>query len=267
MELPDLDGKTVKLSDYKGKKTMLVFWNPGCGFCKKMTDDLKAWENEKPADAPEIVLVSTGTPEANRAMGLKSTMVLDEGFNTGRKFGATGTPSAILIDASGKIASEIAVGGPNVIALASGKKPEPQPAAAPPVPAAKKGDKAPDVKLKDTDGKEFDLQRHTTDTLLIFWNPGCGFCKRMSDDLRDWIGKKPKGSPEIVLVSTGTVEANTAMNIPARILLDEGFATGRKFGAGGTPSAVLVDGKGRIASEVAVGAPAVMTLAGQPLSV
>jgi len=267
MELPDLDGKTVKLADYKGKQTLLVFWNPGCGFCKRMADDLKAWEKDKPAGAPEVILVSTGTAEANRAMEFQSTMLLDEGFSTGRKFGATGTPSAILIDPAGKIASEVAVGAPNVLALASNKKPEPQAAAAPAAPASKKGDKAPEVKLKDVDGKEFDLGRHTTDTLLVFWNPGCGFCKRMTDELRDWIEKKPKGSPEIVLVSTGTAEANKAMNIPARMLLDEGFSTGRKFGAGGTPSAVLIDRKGKIASDVAVGAPAVMALAGQPLSV
>src|SRR5690606_2296197 len=247
--------------------TLLVFWNPGCGFCKKMTDDLKAWENDKPAGAPEVILVSTGTVEANKAMGLTSTTVIDEGFATGRKFGATGTPSAILVDPAGKIASEIAVGGPNVIALASGKKPAPAAPAQRAEPPTKKGDKAPDVKLKDLDGKEFDLQRHTTDTLLVFWNPGCGFCKRMADDLRAWAKEKPKTAPEIVLVTTGTEEANRAMDLPLRMLIDEGFSTGRKFGAGGTPSAVLVDGKGKIASEVAVGAPAVMALAGQPVSV
>lgn len=267
MELPDLDGKTVKLADYKGKQALLVFWNPGCGFCKKMTDDLKAWESDKPAGAPEVILVSTGTVESNKAMGLSSTTVIDEGFTTGRKFGATGTPSAILIDPTGKIASEIAVGGPNVIALASGKKPAPSAPAQRAEPPTKKGDKAPDVKLKDLDGKEFDLHRHKSDTLLVFWNPGCGFCKRMADDLKTWAKEKPKTAPEIVLVSTGTVESNRDMEIPLRTLMDEGFATGRKFGAGGTPSAVLVDSKGKIASDVAVGAPAVMALAGQPVSV
>jgi hypothetical protein len=45
--------------------------------------------------------------------------------------------------------------------------------------------------------------------------------------------------------------------------MDEGFSVGRKFGAGGTPSAILVDEKGMIASDVAVGAPAVLALAGQ----
>jgi protein-disulfide isomerase len=232
-----------------------------------MVDDLKAWENDKPAGAPELVLVSTGTVESNKAMGLTSTTLLDEGFATGRKFGATGTPSAILIDPTGKVASEISVGAPNVIALASGKKPAPSAPAQRAEPPTKKGEKAPEVKLKDLDGKEFDLQRHKSETLLVFWNPGCGFCKRMADDLKTWAGDKPKTAPEIVLVTTGTVEANKALDIPFRMLMDEGFATGRKFGAGGTPSAILIDGKGKIASDVAVGAPAVMALAGQPVSV
>jgi hypothetical protein len=43
--------------------------------------------------------------------------------------------------------------------------------------------------------------------------------------------------------------------------LDQQFATGRAFGASGTPSTVLIDAEGKVASEVAVGAPAVMELA------
>jgi hypothetical protein len=46
------------------------------------------------------------------------------------------------------------------------------------------------------------------------------------------------------------------------VVLDQQFATGRAFGASGTTSAVLVDAEGKIASEVAVGAPAVLELAG-----
>ena len=44
--------------------------------------------------------------------------------------------------------------------------------------------------------------------------------------------------------------------------LDDGFAAGSAFGATGTPSAVLVDERGRIASPVAVGAPEVLALVG-----
>ncbi|MBA2755562.1 MAG: hypothetical protein H0U40_14060 [Chloroflexia bacterium] len=52
-------------------------------------------------------------------MGLTSTVVLDQGFATGGSFGVSGTPSAILIDAEGRIASDPAVGAPAVLALAN----------------------------------------------------------------------------------------------------------------------------------------------------
>ena len=50
------------------------------------------------------------------------------------------------------------------------------------------------------------------------------------------------------------------------MLLDPKFGTGRVFGTGGTPSALVVDEEGRVASEVAEGASAVLTLAGTPLA-
>ena len=49
---------------------------------------------------------------------LSSTVVLDQQFSTGQAFGATGTPSAVLVDAEGKVASEIGVGAQAVLALA-----------------------------------------------------------------------------------------------------------------------------------------------------
>jgi hypothetical protein len=40
------------------------------------------------------------------------------------------------------------------------------------------------------------------------------------------------------------------------------LSAGRAFGASGTPSAVLVDAEGKVASELAVGASAVLEVAG-----
>jgi hypothetical protein len=51
---------------------------------------------------------------------LRSPIVLDPGFSAGSAFGATGTPSAVLVDAAGTIASGVAVGAPNVFALLRG---------------------------------------------------------------------------------------------------------------------------------------------------
>ena len=117
VSLPDLDGKTVALAAYRGQETMLLFWNPGCGFCKRMLDDLKAWEANPPNGAPKLVVVSTGTAEANAAMGLRSTVLLDQSNAVSTAFGANGTPMAVRIDASGRVASAVAAGASAVFEL------------------------------------------------------------------------------------------------------------------------------------------------------
>ncbi len=117
--LPDLSGRTVSLSDFRGEPTLVLFWRPSCGFCQRMLDDLKAWETNAPADAPKLLVVSTDSLESNQAMELRSSVLLDQaGMRVGRLFGATGTPMAVLVDAEGKIASELAAGAPAVLALA-----------------------------------------------------------------------------------------------------------------------------------------------------
>lgn len=269
VRLPDLTGRQRDLAEFRGRKTLVLFWNPGCGFCTQMLDDLKAWEADPPADAPHLVVVSTGTVEANQALGLRAPVLLDQGFATGSAFGANGTPMAVLLDEQGRIAAPVAAGAPAVLALA-GAQPRPagtgsnghgNGAAAPTVPRV--GDPAPAVKLPDLGGKTVELSKlRGSKALLLFWNPGCGFCQRMLDDLKAWEAKPPKGAPRLVVVSTGTAEANRVMELRAPVLLDQGFATGSAFGATGTPSAVLIDERGKVASPVAVGAPAVLTLAG-----
>jgi thiol-disulfide isomerase/thioredoxin len=114
----------VNLASFRGEKTLVLFWNPGCGFCQQMLDDLKDFEANPPEGAPKLLFVSSGTKESNREMGLTSTVVLDQQFAVGQSFGASGTPSAVLVDEEGKIASELAVGAPGVLALAGARQAE-----------------------------------------------------------------------------------------------------------------------------------------------
>jgi thiol-disulfide isomerase/thioredoxin len=116
-----LRGKKVTLAAFRGKKTLVVFWNPGCSYCQEMLDDLKGVEANPPEGAPKILMVSTGAVGANKAMGLRSTVVLDQQFTTTRAFGASGTPTAILVDEGGNVASELVVGAPAVLASARGQ--------------------------------------------------------------------------------------------------------------------------------------------------
>jgi peroxiredoxin len=263
--LPDLEGRPVSLADFRGASTVVLFWNPGCGFCVRMLDDLKAWEANPPAGAPKLLVVSLGTVETNREQDFRSPVVLDQSFATGRAFGTGGTPTAVLVDAEGRIASAIGDGAPGVLALLNGQALPPAPAAAneaaAPVPF-KVGERAPEVKLQDLAGKTVSLATYRgTKLMVLFWNPGCGFCTRMLDDLKAWEANPPKGAPKLLVVSTGDLEANRAMGLRSPVLLDRGFAVGSAFGATGTPSAVLIDARGNIASEVSVGGDAVLALA------
>jgi len=123
VRLPDLEGKVVSLQeDFMGEETIVLFWNPGCGFCQQMLRDLKEWESVAPESAPKLLVVSAGSEEANRDMGLASPVMLDQQFAVGRAFGASGTPSGVLVNAEGKVASEVAVGAPAVMELAGADK-------------------------------------------------------------------------------------------------------------------------------------------------
>jgi hypothetical protein len=86
-----------------------------------MLDDVKAWERSPPRDAPQLVVISGGSPKANRDQGFQSRVLLDAQFAAGARFGADGTPSAVIVDAEGRVASDVGVGADAVWALAGSR--------------------------------------------------------------------------------------------------------------------------------------------------
>jgi peroxiredoxin len=117
LELAVLDGGSVRLTDLRGRDTLLLFWNPTCGFCRSMYERLLAWEGRN-GNSPRLVIVSAGHEDAVRAEGFRSTVVLDPEFEISQAFGVGGTPMAVRIDASGRVASAPAAGAEAVFALA-----------------------------------------------------------------------------------------------------------------------------------------------------
>lgn len=259
----------------QGKPVILVFSDPGCGPCTVLLPDLARWQNEY-ADQLTIALISRGTPEANRAKMSEHRLtyvLLQQDREVAEAYQAHGTPSAVLVRADGTIGSPLAPGAEAIAALVAQTVAGPAPAihanghgampARPVVPPI--GAPAPTFALPDLDGKMVDLADFRGQpTLLLFWNPGCGFCQRMLDDLKAWEANPPKGAPRLFIVSTGSVAANRVQGLRVPIALDQGFSVGRTFGATGTPMAVLLDAQGWIASDVAAGAPAVLALANDP---
>lgn len=113
LTLLDLDGNPIKLSDFRGTPTLLLFWNPGCTFCQGMLKDLLVWERNHPKGAPQLLVISTGGGKKDNLVGFKSPIVLDDtpsNYSAQRWFKATGTPMAVLLDENGIVISKL-VGG------------------------------------------------------------------------------------------------------------------------------------------------------------
>ena len=118
-ELPDLDGALVPSHSFLGQNLFLLFWNPACSFCESIRPELLHWEERRGDAAPRLVVVTTAVPDRNRSLAFASAVLLDQRFSVGSLFGITGTPSALLIDAEGKLASSVVAGERAILALAS----------------------------------------------------------------------------------------------------------------------------------------------------
>ena len=290
--LSGLYGETLTLEALRalGKPVMLLFIEPNCGPCNALLPEIGRWQQEH-SDKLTISLISRGTAEENRSKSSEhgvSNVVLQEDWEVAEAYRVSGTPSAVLVLPDGTIGSSL-IGGVeavrDLVSYAVGERAQlpmmqaqaqggPCPncgkvhpivgngATQQAVPAGPKvGEPAPEVKLKDLNGKSIDVKHFRGEkTLVLFWNPGCGFCQQMLDDLKEWESNPPEGAPKLLVVSAGTEEANQEMGLSSPIVLDQQFAVGHAFGAGGTPSAVLVDAEGKIASGLAVGANAVLEL-------
>ena len=118
-------------------------------------------------------------------------------------------------------------------------------------------------RLPDSSGAELTLQGVQGNTpALLFWNPPCTFCQRMLPKLVAWEKDTPHGAPKLVVVSASARAANETADFRATVLFEETSRLAREFRVSGTTSAVLVDGDGRIASELAVGESNVFALLG-----
>lgn len=114
--LKDLDGKTVKLSDFKGKTVVLEWINPGCPYVRAAhTKGSLAGAAQRHAKKGVVWLaINSGAPgkqgagvevnrEATKTFGMRNPVLLDESGKVGRAYGATNTPHMYVIDGTGKL--------------------------------------------------------------------------------------------------------------------------------------------------------------------
>jgi methylamine dehydrogenase accessory protein MauD len=121
--LPDLEGEEVTLDALRtsGSPVLLVFIEPGCGFCEELLPEVGRWQDEF-ANELTIALISSDDPEENRALSKEhglGRVLLEEDWEVSEAYGVDGTPSAVLVNPDGTIGSSLAEDAEEIEGLVS----------------------------------------------------------------------------------------------------------------------------------------------------
>ena len=108
-----MDGKEVKLSDFKGKKVYLKFWASWCGPCRKSMPELMELAAKPDRDFEILSVIAPGIqgektveqfPQWFQEQGYKDIPVLyDTKATTFQAYQIRSIPTEYLIDSQGKI--------------------------------------------------------------------------------------------------------------------------------------------------------------------
>ena len=120
--LPDLQGNQVSLTDFAGRRILLVFSDPACGPCQTLAPELQKIHARHQANGLSVLMISRGDPAANRekAADLRLTfpIVLQRRWEVSKDYAMFATPIGYLVDEKGVLASGVAIGGDAILALA-----------------------------------------------------------------------------------------------------------------------------------------------------
>jgi peroxiredoxin len=116
--LVDADGKTVTLSQFKGRPVVLEWNNPGCPFVQKHYDsgNMQATQAKAKSMGAAWLTINSGAPGKQGYMtgaqakafvakekAQPTAYLLDPQGRVGKGYGAKTTPHMYLIDASGRL--------------------------------------------------------------------------------------------------------------------------------------------------------------------
>jgi cytochrome c biogenesis protein CcmG/thiol:disulfide interchange protein DsbE len=106
IDLEDLGGRRVRLSDYRGRPVLVNFWATWCIPCREEFGLLKAAREDHAADGLEILgVVHDDTRDGARAfaadMGAAWPMPFDADDVAWDDYGAVGLPTTFFVDGGG----------------------------------------------------------------------------------------------------------------------------------------------------------------------
>lgn len=278
--LPDLSGTLHNLSEWRGQRVLLIFFDPASAFCHRLLPMLVALEDDVIPGRPVPVIVSTGSLEENRALfdeaGFSRPVLLDADLAVATTYKVDGAPMAYLVTVDGRIGGPLAVGIQHIM-IAAGEMAVVTDATATrtedgtPLDAKaplrrtglREGETAPIFRLPRLEGGEVSLLDYRgRPVFVVFSDPACEPCNAMAPRLE----AAHRAAPEldVVMISRGDIEANRAMvmehGFTFPVALQRHWEISREYGIFATPVAYFVDEWGVIAANVAVEADAVLDL-------
>lgn len=269
--LTDINGKIVEFEHLlaQAKPMLLLFVSPNCNPCAALLPEIEVWQNELKGKL-NFVFISSGKAKENLDKFAGETLkqiLLQNERETAELFGAQWTPTAVLINTDGKIASRIAAGDKAIRELVEGIKAADSDKELSYIVNGnghKLGEHLPEFSNTDI----FDKNVTSKDllgkkTLVTFWSQTCPHCVNMLEDLREWDKSKGANEPNLLVLSEGEAESHQAMELKSPIVLDKERKISKELGWNGTPSAVLLDEEGKIISETALGAGQIWSLVGK----
>lgn len=290
-ELPDLAGVRHKLSEFRDQNVLLMFFNPRCGFCTNMAADLAALSIEPGDNQAVPVVVSTGDAQENRKLvaqyGIRCVVLLQKDMEVAAQFHAQGTPMGYRIDRAGRIASELTVGAEALLELVDMTAPgrnHPDTSADGSSSRGvkdyrsvassrlnrdglKSGAPAPEFRLPRIDGGELSLaDLRGGRVLLVFSDPHCGPCDDLAPRLQQLHSQRSE--LQVLVVSRGEVEENRAkaakLDLSYPIVMQRQWEISLLYAMFATPIGYLIDERGILASDVAVGVDPILALVNEP---
>jgi peroxiredoxin len=287
-ELADPNGKTHKLSDFRGQRLLLIHWNFDCGFCEAIADDLARIQTDLRMQNAQILFLASGEATFNREHAarhdLKSLILLLHGHETPAPFEHQGTPVAYLVDEQGQVAAPFASGADQVLALAqriassSHESVESKPARSRLKSerslneshiernGLRAGTPAPRFRLPDLQGNQVSLDDYRSRrVLLVFSDPHCGPCDELAPHLARLHQEHRNNGLAVILVGRGSEEENRIkaerFGFEFPVVLQDKWKLSKEYGIFATPVAFLIAENGVIAKNVAVGKDAILALA------
>ncbi|HEY7154873.1 MAG TPA: redoxin domain-containing protein [Gemmataceae bacterium] len=278
-ELPDLSGELVSLSRWRGRRVLLIFFNPHCGFCVEMAAGLAALKTDGSDDRPLPVLITTGDPEENRRFmeehGIRCPVLVQLKDEILSLYRAGGTPMGYVVDEEGVLAAPLTVGAADLLALAAVQVAEPAAATSESHGERRKGKAnrglhtsrltrdglkagtlAPPFRLPRVDEGELSLEAFRgRRLLLVFSDPDCGPCADLAPTLEQF--HRDGNGVAVLMISRRDPEANrrkvAELGLTFPVVLQRHWEISMLYGMFATPIAYLIDEQGVLATDVMVG--------------